>query len=142
LRAATRERPSFDAHASTGASGPGLARAKDLKGGAKNIIEPMRVWRLRTNAGASAATSTKPPIESTQTLVLPDKPSIAVLPFENMSGDPEQEYFVDGIAEDVLTTLSKIQDLLVIARNSSFVFKGQVPPLSDCPCKIENHTST
>jgi TolB-like protein/class 3 adenylate cyclase len=92
----------------------------------KNITEPMRSWRLRTNAGASAATSTKPPIESTQTLALPDKPSIAVLPFENMSGDPEQEYFVDGIAEDVLTTLSKIQDLLVIARNSSFVFKGQV----------------
>jgi adenylate cyclase len=92
----------------------------------KNITEPMRSWRLRTNAGASAATSTKPPIESPQTLALPDKPSIAVLPFENMSGDPEQEYFVDGIAEDVLTTLSKIQDLLVIARNSSFVFKGQV----------------
>jgi TolB-like protein/Flp pilus assembly protein TadD len=56
---------------------------------------------------------------------LPDKPSIAVLPFENLSGDPEQEYFVDGIAEDVLTTLAKIQDLLVIARNSSFVFKGK-----------------
>jgi TolB-like protein/cytochrome c-type biogenesis protein CcmH/NrfG len=56
---------------------------------------------------------------------LPDKPSIAVLPFQNMSGDPEQEYFADGIAEDVLTTLSKIQELMVIARNSSFVFKGQ-----------------
>jgi adenylate cyclase len=59
-----------------------------------------------------------------ETLPLPDKPSIAVLPFQNMSGDPEQEYFADGIAEDVLTTLSKIQELLVIARNSSFVFKG------------------
>ena len=56
---------------------------------------------------------------------LPDKPSIAVLPFENMSGDPEQEYFADGIAEDLLTTLSKIQELMVIARSSSFVFKGQ-----------------
>src|SRR5262249_34628199 len=56
---------------------------------------------------------------------LPDKPSIAVLPFANMSGDPEQEYFADGIAEDVLTTLSQIQELVVIARNSSFVFKGQ-----------------
>jgi TolB-like protein len=56
---------------------------------------------------------------------LPDKPSIAVLPFQNMSGDPEQEYFADGIAEDVLTTLSKIQELMVIARNSSFAFKGQ-----------------
>ena len=58
-------------------------------------------------------------------LPLPDKPSIAVLPFQNMSGDPEQEFFADGIAEDVLTTLSKIQELFVIARNSSFVFKGQ-----------------
>jgi len=48
-----------------------------------------------------------------------------VLPFQNMSGDPEQEYFADGIAEDVLTTLSKVQELMVIARNSSFVFKGQ-----------------
>jgi adenylate cyclase len=57
---------------------------------------------------------------------VPDKPSIAVLPFENLSGDPEQEYFADSIAEDVLTTLSKIQELLVIARNSSFVFKGQL----------------
>src|SRR5262249_11847844 len=56
---------------------------------------------------------------------LPDKPSIAVLPFANMSGDPEQEYFADGIAEDVLTTLSQIQELVVVARNSSFVFKGQ-----------------
>ena len=59
-------------------------------------------------------------------LTLPEKPSIAVLPFTNLSSDPEQEYFVDGIAEDVLTTLSKIQNLMVIARNSSFVFKGQV----------------
>ena len=58
-------------------------------------------------------------------LPLPDKPSIAVLPFQNMSGDPEQEYFADGIAEDVITTLSKIEQLMVIARNSSFVFKGQ-----------------
>src|SRR5256885_5785160 len=64
-------------------------------------------------------------IECRYPLALPDKPSIAVLPFQNMSGDPEQEYFVDGIAEDVLTTLSKIQELMVIARNSSFVFKGQ-----------------
>jgi len=58
-------------------------------------------------------------------LPLPDKPSIAVLPFQNMSGDAEQEYFADGIAEDVLTTLSKIHELMVIARHSSFVFRGQ-----------------
>jgi TolB-like protein len=66
------------------------------------------------------------PIELPEpTLALPDKPSIAVLPFANLSSDPEQEYFADGIAEDVLATLSKIQDLMVIARNSSFAFKGQ-----------------
>jgi len=58
-------------------------------------------------------------------LELPDKPSLAVLPFENMSGDAEQEYFADGIAEDILTTLSKISDMVVMARNSTFAYKGQ-----------------
>jgi adenylate cyclase len=91
----------------------------------KNIAEPMRAWRLQMNAGGSAAASIGRPVESTQAPPLPYKPSIAVLPFQNMSGDPEQEYFADGIAEDVLTILSKIQQLVVIARNSSFVFKGQ-----------------
>jgi adenylate cyclase len=56
---------------------------------------------------------------------LPDKPSIAVLPFANMSGDPEQEYFVDGMVEEIITTLSRIRWLFVIARNSSFTYKGQ-----------------
>jgi TolB-like protein/class 3 adenylate cyclase len=88
----------------------------------KNIEDPIRAYvagRLidAPSAGAFANAS--------KSLPLPDKPSIAVLPFQNMSGDPEQEYFADGVAEDVLTTLSKIQELLVIARNSSFVFKGQ-----------------
>jgi len=82
----------------------------------KNIIRPVRVYHVRPSAGAATQRPALP---------LPDKPSIAVLPFQNMSGDPEQEYFADGIAEDVLTTLSKIQELMVIARNSSFVFKGQ-----------------
>ena len=91
----------------------------------KNIAEPMRAWRLRMNTGGSAAAPIGRPVESTQAPPLPDQPSIAVLPFQNMSGDPEQEYFADGIAEDVLTILSKIQQLVVIARNSSFVFKGQ-----------------
>jgi adenylate cyclase len=88
----------------------------------KNIAEPVRVWRMRIGgdvAGRSAV------IGQHQSRPLPAKPSIAVLPFQNMSGDPEQEYFADGIAEDVLTTLSKIQELMVIARNSSFAFKGQ-----------------
>jgi adenylate cyclase len=85
----------------------------------KNIEEPVRVYALNTKgAVATGSEPDKPP-------PLPDKSSIAVLPFQNMSGDPAQEYFVDGIAEDVLTTLSKIQELLVIARNSSFAFKGQ-----------------
>jgi adenylate cyclase len=86
----------------------------------KNIFKSVRAYTVR--AGAHHA-----PIEKLGAAPpLPDKPSIAVLPFENVSGDPEQEYFADGIAEDVLTTLSKIQELLVIARNSSFVFKGRV----------------
>jgi TolB-like protein/Flp pilus assembly protein TadD len=88
----------------------------------KNIEEPIRAYaagKLEDLPSAAAlANSPAPPPP-------PDKPSIAVLPFQNMSGDPEQEYFADGIAEDVLTTLSKIPNIMVIARNSSFVFKRQ-----------------
>jgi TolB-like protein/class 3 adenylate cyclase len=91
----------------------------------KNITEPMRAWRLRINASAPAAASIKPPVETIQTLALPDKPSIAVLPFTNMSGDPEQDYFADGIAEDIITALSHFKALFVIARNSSFTYKGR-----------------
>jgi adenylate cyclase len=58
-------------------------------------------------------------------LPLPDKPSIAVLPFTNMSGDPEQEYFADGVVEDIITALSQFKSLFVIARNSSFTYKGR-----------------
>ena len=58
-------------------------------------------------------------------LPLPDKPSIAVLPFQNMSGDPEQEYFADGMVEDIITALSRFKSLFVIARNSSFTYKGK-----------------
>ena len=58
-------------------------------------------------------------------LPLPDKPSIAVLPFQNMSGDPEQEYFADGMVEDIITGLSRIKWLFVIARNSTFTYKGR-----------------
>src|SRR5438477_1087267 len=61
----------------------------------------------------------------TTALPLPDKPSIAVLPFQNMSGDPEQEYFADGMVEEIITALSRIRWLFVIARNSSFTYKGQ-----------------
>src|ERR1700730_2468748 len=91
----------------------------------KNIVEPMRAWRLRMNASGSAAAPIEPPVESTQALSLPDKPSIAVLPFQNMSGDPEQEYFADGMVEEIITALSRNKQLFVIARNSSFAFKGR-----------------
>jgi len=82
----------------------------------KNIARPVRVYRVRDLASKAAP----PP-----TLLLPDKPSIAVLPFANMSGDPEQEYFADGMVEEIITALSRIRSLFVIARNSSFTYKGQ-----------------
>jgi TolB-like protein/class 3 adenylate cyclase len=91
----------------------------------KNIAEPMRVWRMQRNPSASVAAPVKSPAETVQSLALPDKPSIAVLPFQNMSGDPEQEYFADGMVEDIITTLSRFNSLFVIARNSSFTFKGK-----------------
>ena len=91
----------------------------------KNIVEPMRAWRLRMNASGSPAAPLEPPVESTQALALPDRPSIAVLPFQNMSGDPEQEYFADGMVEEITTALSRFKWLFVIARNSSFTFKGK-----------------
>ncbi|MGY4399560.1 adenylate cyclase [Bradyrhizobium sp. USDA 3315] len=90
----------------------------------KNITEPIRAWRMKIGARPSPERHPTP-AESHHMRPFSGKPSIAVLPFQNMSGDSEQEYFADGIAEDVLTTLSKIQELMVIARNSSFAFKGQ-----------------
>jgi adenylate cyclase len=87
----------------------------------KNIDRPVRVWRC---ASVPAAPTADPP--NLSNLAAPrDKPSIAVLAFNNMSGDPEQEHFSDGIAEDIITGLSHMKDLLVIARNSSFTYKGQ-----------------
>jgi adenylate cyclase len=91
----------------------------------KNITEPMRAWRVRIGPSSSPAMLTKPPTETAQPLALPDKPSIAVLPFQNMSGNPEQEYFADGVVEDIITGLSRSKSLFVIARNSSFTYKGK-----------------
>jgi adenylate cyclase len=85
----------------------------------KNITRPVRAYRAATGAATSG---TRPSLPA---LPLPDKPSIAVLPFANMSGDPEQEYFVDGMVEEIITALSRIRWLFVIARNSSFTYKGQ-----------------
>ena len=81
----------------------------------KNIAEPMRAYRVIPETPPTVR-ETSPP--------LPDRPSIAVLPFTNMGGDPEQEYFVDGIVEDIITELSRFQRLFVIARNTSFTYKG------------------
>jgi len=88
----------------------------------KNVEGPIRAYIAGRLADAPSAASLA---NLPKSLPLPDKPSIAVLPFHNLSGDPEQVYFADGIVEDVLTTLSKIPELFVIARDSSFVFKGQ-----------------
>jgi adenylate cyclase len=85
----------------------------------KNIARPVRVYRVRDGAAKSPSVPAQP------VLPLPGKPSIAVLPFANMSGDPEQEYFVDGMVEEIITALSRIRWLFVIARNSSFTYKGQ-----------------
>ncbi len=91
----------------------------------KNIDRPVHVWRWSKDASVTAET----PATADQPLPLPDKPSIAVLPFDNLSGDPEQEYFSDGITEDIITGLSRVRTFLVIARNSSFAYKGQSPDI-------------
>ena len=89
----------------------------------KNIARPVRAYRIalkQAQAETAAAPATAP-----AAFASPDKPSIAVLPFQNMSGDAEQDYFCDGLVEDIITTLSKLTGLQVIARNSSFVYKGR-----------------
>jgi len=90
----------------------------------KNIARPVRVHRVLLSTHPDPS---KPVvgIAKEPSLALPDKPSIAVLPFQNMSGDPEQEYFADGMVEEIITALSRIRWLFVIARNSSFTYKGQ-----------------
>src|SRR5208282_4441024 len=86
----------------------------------KNIARAVRVYRVRDLGAAKSPLAPAQPA-----LPLPDKPSIAVLPFANMSGDPEQEYFVDGMVEEIITALSRIRWLFVIARNSTFTYKGR-----------------
>ncbi|WP_375778724.1 adenylate/guanylate cyclase domain-containing protein [Bradyrhizobium sp. ma5] len=95
----------------------------------KNIAEPMRAWRVRIGHGSSPATKT--PAETVQSLALPDKPSIAVLPFQNISGESEQEYFADGMVDDIITALSRFKSLFVIARNSSFSYKRKSPDIRE-----------
>jgi TolB-like protein len=87
----------------------------------KNIARPVRVYRVDTGIAENTASMTA----DASTLAISERPSIAVLPFDNMSADPEQEYFVDGIVEDLITGLSRIKWLFVVARNSTFVYKGK-----------------
>jgi adenylate cyclase len=95
----------------------------------KNIAEPIRVYSLQIDdpAVAKPAPPGEPsaPEKPSARLAFPEKPSIAVLAFDNISGDPEQEYFADGMVEDIITALSRFKELFVIARNSSFVYKGK-----------------
>ncbi len=90
----------------------------------KNIKEPVRLYKVLLDSDPPATLIDEP-------LELPDKPSIAVLPFVNMSGDPSQEYFSDGITEDLITDLSKVSELFVIARNSAFTFKNKTVKVQD-----------
>src|SRR5580698_2691658 len=92
----------------------------------KNIDRPVRVYaaNLRDLGTSPPVVLTSAP-DTKKPLPLPDKPSIAVLPFNNMSGDPEQDYFADGVVEDIITALSHFKALFVIARNSSFTYKGK-----------------
>jgi adenylate cyclase len=94
--------------------------------GVKNIARAVRVYRVEKRGEPRAD-----PMDDAATapLALPDRPSIAVLPFANLSGDPEQDYFVDGMVEDIITGLSRIKWLFVIARNSSFAYKGKSPDI-------------
>ena len=92
----------------------------------KNIERPVRLYAVRFAGDTEPFSVTQPPQQRRSTVLpLPDKPSIAVLPFQNMSGDPEQEYFADGVVEDIITALSRFKSLFVIARNSSFTYKGK-----------------
>ena len=97
----------------------------------KNIARPVRIYAVLPPGARSSAAAVPSHFDLGRPLVLPDKPSIAVLPFENMSGDPEQEYFADGMVEEIITALSRFKSLFVIARNSSFTFKGRAVDIKE-----------
>jgi adenylate cyclase len=96
----------------------------------KNIQEPIRAYQMIALEEAIEPALTHL-AETASPLPIPDKPSIAVLPFQNMSGDPEQEYFADGMVEEIITALSRFKSLFVIARNSSFTFKGSAVDIKE-----------
>ena len=89
----------------------------------KNIDRPVRLYAIRPRQSPAAAVMKS--ALGAKPFPLPDRPSIAVLPFQNLSGDPEQEYFADGMVEDIITALSRFKSLFVIARNSTFIYKGK-----------------
>ena len=98
----------------------------------KNIEEPIRAYEVKAQGEAvSSALGEASSLGDGKPLALPDKPSIAVLPFQNMSGDPEQDYFADGMVEEIITALSRFKWLFVIARNSSFTFKGKAVDIKE-----------
>src|SRR5260370_1352593 len=102
-----------------------LAQLKALR---KTLFDPKITehhGRIVKNTGDGALVEFASVVDDAEPLALPDRPSIAVLPFQNMSGDPEQEYFADGIVDDITTALSRFKSLFVIARNSSFTYKGK-----------------
>jgi adenylate cyclase len=114
----------------------------------KNIAQPVHVFRVGAGASRAQSPHPNPPpgharggegrvgAADPPALPLPDKPSIAVLPFQNMSGDPEQEYFADGMVEEIITALSRIRWLFVIARNSSFTYKGRAVDVKQVGCEL------
>lgn len=95
----------------------------------KNIVQPVRVWHWHPNP-ADASSAARRPLAAA-TLPLPDRPSIAVLPFDNLGADPEDGHFADGLAEDLITELSRFRELFVIARNSTFAFRGAAVDVQD-----------
>jgi adenylate cyclase len=101
----------------------------------KNIARPVRVYRAQP-AGGPGTPNHSTPEADTAALELPDKPSLAVLPFVNMSADPDQRFFADGIAEDIITQLSKFRSLFVIARNSSFAFESRSVDVKEVSAKL------
>lgn len=102
----------------------------------KNIAKPVHVYRWQPESAPTDRDHVSVTSSATDGLALPEKPSIAVLPFDNMSADPDQEFFADGISEDIITELSKFRSLFVIARNSSFAFKGQATEAKDVSNKL------
>jgi adenylate cyclase len=102
----------------------------------KGFDEPVRVYTVRARGEASSSASAVNDVPAPRELELPSKPSIAVLPFNNMSNDSEQEFFADGISEDIITELSKFRTFFVIARNSSFAFKNESLTVRDVGRKL------